>query len=86
MLHGKEAVRRYLRERFARTAGSHGAVVFSNSSMEICGDVVLLQYRVQGTMDDGQPVDAVGLDLFRMADGKLRLKDAYWKQVAWPAS
>ncbi len=84
VLHGKEAVRHYLRERFARARGSHGDVTFSDSRMEICGDAVLLQYRVQGTMEDGRPVDAVGLDLFRVAHGKLRLKDAYWKQVEWP--
>ncbi|RWA49042.1 hypothetical protein AU476_31250 [Cupriavidus sp. UYMSc13B] len=81
VLHGKEAVRRYLRERFA--PGS-SAVTFSDSRMEILGDVVLLQYRVRGTADDGRPVDAQGLDLFRVVDGKVRLKDAYWKQVAWP--
>lgn len=83
VLHGKEAVRRYLLERFARAAGSHGDVAFSDSRMEICGDAVLLHYRVKGTMEDGRPVDAVGLDLFRFADGKMRVKDAYWKQVVW---
>ena len=83
VLHGREAVRRYLRERFA--PGQDG-VTFSDSRMEILGDAVLVQYRVHGCADDGSPVDAVGLDLFRVAEGKLRLKDAYWKQVSWPVS
>lgn len=83
VLEGREAVRRYLRARFAAQAsGGHG-VTFSDSRMEIFGDVVLLRYRVRGTAEDGRAVDAAGLDVFRAAGGRLVSKDAYWKQVAW---
>ncbi len=83
VLQGKDAVRTYLRERFAKDARGEG-VVFSDGRLEVLGEVVLVHYRVKGTKDDGGFVDAVGMDLFRVADGKLTQKDAYWKQVAWP--
>ncbi|MGT2431305.1 nuclear transport factor 2 family protein [Cupriavidus basilensis] len=64
--------------------GEGGGVRFSDSCMEVSGDMVILRYRVRGTGEDGQAVDAMGLDVFRVADGRLVSKDAYWKQVAWP--
>ena len=83
VLQGREATRHYLRERFA-VQGKGGGVRFSDSCMEVSGDMVILRYRVRGTGEDGQAVDAMGLDVFRVADGRLVSKDAYWKQVAWP--
>ncbi|WP_165971412.1 nuclear transport factor 2 family protein [Cupriavidus sp. L7L] len=79
-LQGREATHSYLRERFAEQAAGQG-VRFSDSSMEILGDVVLLRYRVRGKAEDGRAIDAMGLDVFRVADGKLLSKDAYWKYV-----
>ncbi|MGH8808816.1 MAG: nuclear transport factor 2 family protein [Noviherbaspirillum sp.] len=86
VLQGREATLRYLRERFAEQAGGGNGVTFSDSSMEVFGDMVMLKYRVRGSAEDGRPVDAMGLDVFRVGDGRLLSKDAYWKQVAWPIS
>lgn len=86
VIQGKEATRHYLRQRFAEQAnGGHG-VSFSESRMEILGDVVLLKYRVRGTAPDGRAIDAAGLDVFRVDNGRLASKDAYWKDVAWSDS
>ena len=82
-LRGREAVRSYLKVRFD-SAHQMNSVPFSDSRVGLCGDLALLHYTVKGRSDDGQTVNAVGRDLFRFANGKLTLKDAYWKQVAWP--
>lgn len=82
VLRGKEAVRAFLLERFAQ----EHALVFSDGRREFIGDMVLSRYRVRGTSADGRKIDAMGLDVYRVAGGKIHSKDAYWKQVAWPAA
>ncbi|GLC97317.1 hypothetical protein Tamer19_67260 [Cupriavidus sp. TA19] len=82
VLQGREATLRYLRERFAEQQGGNG-VAFSDGRMEVFGDMVMLRYRVRGTTEGGQPVDAMGLDVFHVANGRILSKDAYWKQVTW---
>ncbi|WP_432261837.1 nuclear transport factor 2 family protein [Cupriavidus sp. TMH.W2] len=86
VLQGRDAALRYLRERFAEQQRGGNGVVFSDSRMEVFGDMVILRYRVRGMAEGGLPVDAMGLDVFRVANGRLLSKDAYWKQVTWPIS
>lgn len=81
VLEGKEATRAYLTERFSEQKRTGRGVSFSDGKMEIFGDVVLVRYRVRGEGDHGRAVDAMGLDVFRVANGKILSKDAYWKQV-----
>lgn len=83
VLRGKEATRAYLRQRFAEQARDGGGVRFSDSRMEVFGDVILLRYRVRGVAEDGRKIDAMGLDVFRAGNGQLLSKDAYWKDVMW---
>jgi ketosteroid isomerase-like protein len=41
---------------------------------------VLMEYRVIGTDADGNEIDLYGLELYAFRDGRVALKDAYWKQ------
>ncbi|RCJ07414.1 nuclear transport factor 2 family protein [Cupriavidus necator] len=86
VLQGLDATLRYLRDRFAEQQDGGDGVAFSDGRMEVFGDMVILRYRVRGTAEGGQPVDAMGLDVFRVANGRILSKDAYWKQVTWPVS
>jgi ketosteroid isomerase-like protein len=44
------------------------------------GDRVFQTYRVTGHDLESGPFDATGVDLYEIRDGKITLKDSYWKQ------
>jgi len=44
------------------------------------GDQVFQTYRVTGNDLESGPFDATGVDLYEIRDGKITLKDSYWKQ------
>lgn len=44
------------------------------------GNRVLQTYRVTGIDLESGPFNATGIDLYEIRDGKIRLKDSYWKQ------
>lgn len=41
---------------------------------------VLMEYRVSGEFVGGRPFDLMGVEIFTIRDGKVALKDVYWKQ------
>jgi ketosteroid isomerase-like protein len=41
---------------------------------------VLMEYRVHGEFVGGRPFDLMGVELLTVRDGKVALKDVYWKQ------
>ena len=44
------------------------------------GDRVFQTYRVTGNDLESGPFDATGIDLYEIRNGKITLKDSYWKQ------
>jgi hypothetical protein len=43
-------------------------------------DRVFQTYRVTGNDLESGPFDATGIDLYEIRNGKITLKDSYWKQ------
>lgn len=74
---GKEAVRRALEDRDREIAEMR----FSETAVTVDGDRVIGTFRATGKTRDGQPIDRRGVDIYRIEDGKIALKDSYWKQV-----
>lgn len=74
---GKEAVRQALEERDREIAEMR----FSETAVTVDGDRVIGTFRATGKTRDGQPIDRRGVDIYRIEDGKIALKDSYWKQV-----
>lgn len=77
VVRGKEAVRRALEERDREIAEMR----FSETSVTIAGDTVFGAFRATGRTRDGRSIDRRGLDIYRIRNGKIALKDSYWKQV-----
>ncbi len=77
IVRGKEAVRAALEERDREIAEMR----FSETSVAVAGDTVFGCFRATGKTRDGQPIDRRGVDIYRIRDGKIALKDSYWKQV-----
>jgi ketosteroid isomerase-like protein len=74
---GKHAVREALAER-DRTVKS---MRFSETSVHFAGDTVIGCFRATGEMADGSAIDKRGVDIYAFRDGKIALKDSYWKRV-----
>jgi taurine dehydrogenase small subunit len=77
IVRGKEAVRRALEERDREVAEMR----FSETSVAVAGDTVFGCFRATGKTRDGRIIDRRGVDIYRIRDGKIALKDSYWKQV-----
>jgi ketosteroid isomerase-like protein len=43
---------------------------------------VLMEYRVSGAFTNGKAFDFMGVEIFAFRDGRIALKDVYWKQHA----
>ncbi len=79
---GHAAVREAFRQRFFDHPAT--APAFSDIGVEVLGDVLLVRYRVCASGGATGKVDACGIEIYRVKEGKLTHKDVYWKQVAWP--
>ncbi|MEO1188964.1 MAG: nuclear transport factor 2 family protein, partial [Pseudomonadota bacterium] len=77
IVRGKDAVRRALEERDREIAEMR----FSETEVTVAGDKVFGSFRATGKTRDGRKIDQRGLDIYRIEDGKIALKDSYWKQV-----
>jgi ketosteroid isomerase-like protein len=74
---GKEAVREALEERDREIAEMR----FSETAVTVAGDTVFGSFRATGKTRDGRAIDRRGIDVYRIRDGRIALKDSYWKQV-----
>lgn len=83
VIRGKEAARDHLLQLAAEQ--KNGGLVFSDASFEFVGELALMRYRVRGARD-GKKIDAMGFEIYRVREGKIRSKDAYWKLISWPAA
>ncbi len=77
IVRGKEEVRAALQERDREIAEMR----FSETEVTITQDKVFGSFRATGKTRDGREVDRRGLDIYEIRDGKIALKDSYWKQT-----
>lgn len=84
VVRGKAAARYYLQKRFFEN--KNNAPKFTERSIEICEQLAIVRLRVLARGVNGEKIDAAALEVYRVTDGKIRSKEAYWKQVSWPDS
>ncbi|MCP4327591.1 MAG: nuclear transport factor 2 family protein [Alphaproteobacteria bacterium] len=74
---GREAIGAALRDRFAAIPD----LQWVDGRNWIMGDKALSEWRVQGTLENGERIDCLGCDLWEFRDGKVLKKDTYYKRV-----
>ncbi|MDA0656904.1 MAG: nuclear transport factor 2 family protein [Proteobacteria bacterium] len=74
---GKGAVREALAERDESTKSMR----FSETSVHIAGNSVFGCFRATGELADGAKIDKRGVDIYQFRDGKIAVKDSYWKHI-----
>ncbi len=84
VVRGKAAARAVLAQRFFEDRAH--APVFSDTALEVAGELAILRFRVRAVGPDGAKVDTHGVELYRVTGGKIRSKEAYWKLVRWDPS
>ena len=71
------AVRAALAERAKRIE----SLRFSETEVLFGEDHVVGRFRATGAYKDGTPIDVRGIDIYRFKDGKISVKDSYWKAI-----
>jgi len=74
---GKEEVRQALAER-DRVIES---IRFSETEVFFADDKVIGRFRATGKYRSGAPLDVRGIDIYEMREGKIAVKDSYWKKI-----
>lgn len=74
---GKKAMRAALEARLSAPGGPQ----FSQSKFRYLGDTVIQTYRVKFKDADGKTRETHGLDVYKISDGLIARKDAYWKRA-----
>ena len=74
---GKDEVRAALKERDIATK----EIRFSETSIHFTEENVFGCFRATGEMSDGTVVDQRGIDIYTFRDGKIAVKDSYWKRI-----
>jgi ketosteroid isomerase-like protein len=83
IVRGKADVAAVLRER----QREYRDMRFSETEVFIAGARVFGTYRAQGVHVSGATIDVRGIDAYVMRDGKIAVKDSYWKHIeAGPAA
>ena len=75
---GKEAA---LQAMAGRWSAPGGGPVFRNGGFEVVGDTVIQTYEVMADAPDGGKRTLRGMDIYKVRDGLLTRKDAFWKQL-----
>lgn len=55
-------------------------VTYSDVHFYVVGNRIVQTYRVTGNSRQFGPFDANGVDLYLVRDGRIAIKDSYWKQ------
>jgi ketosteroid isomerase-like protein len=74
---GKDAVRQGLAARFEGIPDVH----YGEDRHWVFGDFGVSEWRLTGTTTVDEPVDVYGCDHFTFRDGKVTVKNSYWKIV-----
>ena len=72
---GRDAVRAAFADRFAGIPD----VRYTDDSHFVSGDRGVSEWLLSGTTVDGQRIEVRGCDIWTFRDGKVSLKDSYWK-------
>lgn len=75
---GKKAALQAMTDRWS--APGKGPV-FGNGGFEVIGDTIVQTYEVTTSAPDGSQKTVRGMDIYKVRDGLLTRKDAYWKQL-----
>jgi len=75
---GKQAALQAMAERWSAPGGGP---VFRNGGFEVIGDTVIQTYEVTADAPDGGEKTLRGMDIYKVRDGLLTRKDAFWKQL-----
>lgn len=77
MSRGRAATRAALEARLNAPGGPQ----FSQSKFRYLGDTVIQTYRVKFKGADGKTRETRGLDVYKITNGLIARKDAYWKRA-----
>ncbi|MCY3752526.1 MAG: nuclear transport factor 2 family protein [Alphaproteobacteria bacterium] len=75
---GKEAALQAMADRWSQPGGGP---VFGNGGFEVFGDTVIQTYEVTADAPGGGKRTLRGMDIYKVRDGLLTRKDAFWKQL-----
>jgi ketosteroid isomerase-like protein len=75
---GKDAALQAMADRWAVPGGGP---VFGNGGFEVIGDTIVQTYEVTAEVAGGGEKTVRGMDVYKVRDGLLTRKDAYWKQL-----
>jgi ketosteroid isomerase-like protein len=77
IVQGRDAVRAAL----ARRAERIDSIRFSEAEVLFGDDHVVGRFRAIGAYKDGTAIDVRGIDIYSFKDGKISVKDSYWKAI-----
>lgn len=79
---GPKAVRYGITQRFEGLPDAH----YGEDSHWVSGDFGVSEWTLTGTQPSGERLYVRGCDHFTFRDGKIKLKNSYWKIVDSPAA
>jgi ketosteroid isomerase-like protein len=79
-LRGKEEIRAFLEDRFAKIGDMHWETI----SEFVAGDRGVSEWIVTATLPDGNRIRTLGCDLYTFRGKKIVLKDTFWKSNEKP--
>lgn len=77
VIKGLEATRTALAERAERIE----TIRFSETEVLFGDDHVVGRFRATGRYKSGEAIDVRGVDIYLFKDGKISVKDSYWKAI-----
>ncbi len=54
---------------------------FSETEVMFGDDHIVGRFRATGAYRDGRQIDVRGIDIYGFRDGKIAVKDSYWKAI-----
>ncbi len=78
ILRGAAEVRAALEAR----GDKYKSIKLSETELFYADEQVIGRFRATGEYADGRPLDVRGIDIYDFRDGKIAVKDSYWKAVA----
>lgn len=77
VLSGTDEVRAALKARGEKFK----SIKFSETELFYADRQVIGRFRATGEYTDGRPLDVRGIDIYDFRDGKIAVKDSYWKDI-----
>ncbi len=77
VLKGSDEVRAALESR----GDKYKSIKFSETELFYADDQVIGRFRATGEYADGRSLDVRGIDIYDFRDGKIAVKDSYWKDI-----